>query len=321
MIIFLFGKDNYRSRQQLKKMIAKFRVERDPSGMNVSVLNCEIEEPGVILEHILAIPFLAERRMVVLESFLSSKHKTLQENILERIQEKKLPEDNVYVFWEDTDTFRNKTNKELFEILKKEKFSQQFDILSLPQLQSFIEQEITEGGGKIEKSALTHFSENTTGDMWKTAGIISQLLAYKNTEIITIKDIHLFLERKIDDNIFNLVDAILQKQSKQIFAMIREQTKLRDAHYVFAMILRQMRILLEMKDLEERKFNLNDSTLPKELGLHPFVFKKTIPLLKRFTYIELKEIYQYLLQVDKDLKTGGKDDVLVDILVGKLCSK
>ncbi|MFH0857680.1 MAG: DNA polymerase III subunit delta [Candidatus Magasanikbacteria bacterium] len=321
MIIFLFGKDTYRSRQQMKKMISKFRVERDPSGMNVSILNCEVEEPGTLLEHILAVPFLAERRMVVLESFLSSKHKNLQENIIERIQEKKLPEDNVYIFWEDTDTFRNKTNKDLFEILKKEKFSQQFDILSVPQLQSFIEQEIAEGGGKIEKNALIHFSQNTTGDMWKTAGIISQILAYKNTEIITLDDINLFLEKKVDDNIFNLVDAILEKKSKQIFAMIREQTKLRDAHYVFAMVLRQMRILLEMKDLEERKYNLQDSTLPKKLGLHPFVFKKTIPLLKKFTYRELKEIYQYLLQIDKDLKTGGNDEVLVDILAGKLCSK
>ncbi len=66
MLIFLSGPDTFRSRKQLKKMIEKFKTDRDPQGFNVVVLDCRVSEPSYILEQILTPPFLAEKKLVIL---------------------------------------------------------------------------------------------------------------------------------------------------------------------------------------------------------------------------------------------------------------
>src|SRR3989339_905246 len=101
MLIYLYGPDTFRSRQQLKKMIEKFKIDRDPQGLNVVVVDAEKEEAGVVLQQISASPFLAERRMVVLENLLSSTgKKELQEDIFDRIKRNSIPESTVLLFWE-----------------------------------------------------------------------------------------------------------------------------------------------------------------------------------------------------------------------------
>ena len=126
MIIFLYGPDTFRSRKQLKKMIDKFKTDRDPDGFNVSVLDCVKEEQGKILEQVLAVPFLVEKRMVVLENLLDSKQDELQEEILKRIEEKSFLETTVLVVWEATEKFKTKMGKKMFDRLSKEKFCRFF---------------------------------------------------------------------------------------------------------------------------------------------------------------------------------------------------
>ena len=129
------------------------------------------------------------------------------------------------------------------------------------------------------------------------------------------------MEETADDNIFNLVDAIVGKQPKKVYNMIGQQYKNgEDAHYIFAMMLRQFRILLELRDLCDRDGTAQSGALATKLGLHPFVVKKSLPLVKKYNLTELKEIYQRLLDFDIQTKTSGGDQkVLLDILVGRVC--
>jgi len=312
-------------------MIDKFKIDRDPQGLNVTVLDCEKEEPGLIMEQILSMPFLAEKRMVVLENLLSATKKgDLQEQILKRVEEKNLPEDNVYVFWEgahSTDAQgklkpKTKVAKEFYERLEKEKYAQEFPALVGTKLSAWIDTEIKEKNGKISSHALQLLVQNTKGDIWLIHSLIEQLLAYKGGEEIQTEDVNLFLEASADDNIFNLVDAIVAGQSKQVYKMIREQYRIgKDPHYVFSMILRQFRILLEMRDLFDREDNIGSNVMASKLELHPFVVKKSLPFIKKYNLQTLKNIYESLLDFDKKIKTGqGQPDLLLDLFVGKLCT-
>src|SRR3989339_2093468 len=117
MIIFLYGEDTFRSRQQLKKMAAKFKTERDPQGLNAITLDCEKENAGKIREQISQIPFLAEKRLIILENLLTGKQTELQEELAEKIKNKKLPESSILIIWEKTSNFKNKTAQALFSVL------------------------------------------------------------------------------------------------------------------------------------------------------------------------------------------------------------
>ncbi len=320
MLIFLFGSDTFNSHRQLKKMTAKFKAERDPQELNVAVLDCERETPDKIWEQILATAFLAEKRLVVLKNLLLSKHKELQTALLKRLEEKKLPEENVLIFWESASEFKNPEAKALAARLQKEKFAQQFEPPTGLKLKAWINQELKERTGKINVSALNYLTENAGTDIWLLGSLLAQLLAYKNGEEITVADIALFLEQKIDDSIFNLVDAIVAKQPQKVFQMMREQYRLgKDPGYIFVMILRQFKILLELRDLYEREDKLTSDQIAKKLGLHPFVVKKSLPMIKRYTMAELKNIYQQLLDIDIKTKTGqGDQSIMLDLFVGKM---
>ncbi len=320
MIIFLSGKDTYRSRQHLTKMVNKFKQDRDPQRLNVVKLDSAKEKPGTTMEQILAMPFLAEKRMIVLENLLSSKHKELMEELLQKIKDKKLPETNIIIFWEGTDKFKTKAAKALQAELNKEKFSQQFDELKGWQLSNWIKEEIANRGGKIENNALQYLATNLPGDMWQLNSVIDQLVAYKNGEI-GVEDVMLFLEEKVDDNIFNLVDNIVAGRSQEAYKMIREQYRIgEDVQFMFAMILRQFRILLELRDVFEKEDLLDSNILAKRLELHPFVVKKSLPMVRKYDMPTLKAAYHQLLELDIGIKTGQENgEVLLDLFVGKVC--
>ncbi len=320
MILFLYGKDTFRSRQQLHKMVEKFKVDRDPSGMNVVRLDCEkASEAEQVLEQILSIPFLAERRMVVVENLLLSKQADLKEEILKRVEEKTIPESTVALFWEGTDTFKTKDSKELLERLSKEKYAQLFELLAGPKLTGWIAAELEARGGKIEMSALSFLAQHAGADMWRLNSLIDQFISYKKNAPITLADVQLFVDEKADDNIFNLIDAIVAKQPKKVFAMIEEQYKKgEDAGYIFAMLVRQYRILLEMKDATTRQ-DMTSDVLAKQLDIHPFVAKKSLPIVKKYTLSELENVYDRLLKIDIATKTGqGQLETMVDLFVGRV---
>jgi DNA polymerase III subunit delta len=321
MLIFLYGKDSFRSRQQLKKMIDKFKSDRDPDGYNVARLDCEKEETGKVLEQLLAIPFLAPKRMVVLENLLASKNKELRADILKRVEEKTLPETNIIIFWEGNDKFRTKDAKAFMARLVKEKYVQLFDELSGAKLSGWIAGEVASRDGKINNPAINYLSQHVGGDMWRLNALIDQLIVYRSGEDIRVEDVELFLEQKVDDNIFNLVDAIVGGRTEKVFGMIQEQYRQgKDPLYVFAMILRQFRILIELRDLFDRDSSMQSNVMAKKLGIHPFVVKKSFPFVQRYDMERLKNIYKQLLEFDIQTKTGQGDPlVLLDVFVGKIC--
>lgn len=323
MIIFLYGPDTFRSQRQLKKMVDKFKQERDPQGFNISILNCAQEKNNQILEQILATPFLAEKRMVILENLLSATKKTdLQEKILEYLEAKSLPKENIYIFWESDCKPKTNVSKNLLSRLLQEKYAQKFEIYKDTKLSAWVNQEIQERGGKISPQALEYLVKNIADDIWKLNSIIDQLISYKLEKEIELKDVELFLDEKIDDNIFNLVDALIAGQSKKVYQMIREQYRIgENPQFILSMILRQIKILLELRDLYDREDILSSDLLAKKLNLHPFVVKKSLPFVKKYNQNKLKNIYHKLLEIDIKTKTGqGDQSMLLDILVGKITS-
>lgn len=320
MIIFLYGKDTYRRRAHLHKMMEKFKADRDPQGLNTVRVDCS-KEPQKVMEQVLAAPFLAERRMVVVEHLLASKQKELQQEILKRIEEKNLPDTNVVVFWEATDAYKTKDAKALLARLQKEKYAQQFDVLKGVQLGGWVAGEVAARKGKISSHATQYLIQHTN-DSWQLSSLVDQLVAYKQGEEIGVADVQLFLDETADDNIFNLVDAIVGKQPRQAYAMIQQQYAIgEDVQFMFAMLLRQFRILIELRDLFERDDAQASNVLAKKLGLHPFVVKKSLPLAKRYTLEQLRQAYQLLLDLDIQIKHGEADqELLLDVFVGKVCA-
>lgn len=320
MLVFLYGKNTFDSLARLKEMIAKFKKERDPQGLNMAIIDCEKNAKDV-LGQILSAPFLSEKRLVVLKNFLLSKDTVVQENLLEIIKNKRIPETNIIIFWEGVDSYKTKTAKKLFEALSQEKYSQKFAEFNGIALGQWIAAKVKDRGGKINRDAVQFLVLHGNKDMWALNSLVDQLVCYSSDKEIGLDDAQVFLDEKIDDNIFNLVDAIIGKQEKQVYKMIQEQYRQgKDAQYIFSMILRQIRIMLELRDLFDKQDKTSSDELAKKLGLHPFVVKKTLQFARNYNMGKLKGIYKQLLETDIKIKTGyGDSKILLDLMVGKIC--
>lgn len=323
MILFLYGKDTFRSREYMRKMIEKFKKDRDPQGMNVSHFDAQKDSGPRILEEIGALPFLAEKRLVVIENLLVSKQDELRDSLLKKIEELTIPPSTILLLWESIDTVKGKDVKELFDRLQKEKYAQAFDLLEGQKLEAWIAAEMEDRGGKMSHEAIHFLVTHVGNDMWRLHTVIDQMLAFTEGKEITVKHLEQVVEKSVDDNIFSLIDAIVQKRQQTIYQLLEEQYKQgNDAGYIFAMMLRQFRIMLEMKDVMERTGEKNDAVIAKQSGIHPFVAKKSIPLVNKYSIEELKWVYEELLKMDIETKTGGGDQkTLLDIFIGRLCSR
>ncbi|MDD4477102.1 MAG: DNA polymerase III subunit delta [Patescibacteria group bacterium] len=319
MIIYIFGEDTFRSREYLGRTISEFKNKRDPQGYNTSVLDASVGAEKILSE-ITASPFLAEKRLIVLKNVLSSKDDALVSAFLEIYKNKKVPENNIIIFWQGEPVGKSKNVKELAEFLSKEKYSQEFPFFDGTKLAVWTREEIKKRGGTISQQALSYLSANVGKDMWFLNSIIDQLISFKNKDEIQLADAQVYLDEKADDNIFHMAEAMASGDKKSAFKLLSEQRRMgEDEGYIFGMVLRQFRILLELRDLFEREDNITSDEAAKRISLHPFVVKKSLPLARRYPMSKLKEIYNQLLDVDIKTKTGqGDRETLLDLFVGKL---
>lgn len=317
MVIYIYGEDTFRSRQYLQEQIARFKQARDPQGYNVIFVDGKKDEQGKILSEMVSMPFLAEKRLVVVENILSSSEKELLADIIGRIKEKKLPESSIIIFWQGENMGKVKEVKELDAILKKEKYVQKFEELVGVQLISWIAAEIKKRGAKISNVAVNYLSQNAGKDNWFLNSLLDQLTAYVVDKEIEVADVNLFLNEKIDDNVFNMVEAVVSGNKKQAYKLLEEQRRLgEDDFKIFGLIVWQFRTLMMMRSLFESQDNIGSDAMTKELGLHPFVVKKNLSLVKKYNKKQLTNIYVQLLNMDMKAKNGQADlGLSLDLLI------
>lgn len=320
MVIYIYGEDSFRSREFLKQNIDRFKKERDPQGMNVVFLDGQKIESGQFWSEATASAFLAEKKMIIAQNILSNKDVDLLESLIDGIKNDKIPEQNIVIFYQSEPVGKTKLVQELQKLLIKEKWAKEFVGLSGSELINWIKTEVKQRGGSVDLAAINFLAQNAGKDIWYLDSLIDQLVAYIEGKEISLADAQLFLEEKVDDNVFNMVDAIVAGNRKLAFKLIEEQRRLGEEDgLIFGMALRQFRILISMRDLFNREENISSDEMAKMLGLHPFVVKKSLPFIKKYSLDKLKDIYNQLLEIDIKTKTGQADQsLLVDLFVGKL---
>jgi len=323
MFILLYGSNTFYSRQQLKKSIEDFKKQRDPSGMNTVVFDAEKAEIHQILENIVASPFLAEKRLVVIEKALSKGSKDLMEALWTMVETNKIPATAVVIFWEGE--LVEKKVHPLTTWLKKQKFSKEFKEFSPLELSNWILKEVQTEKMEIENLALNNLiAHPLSSNLWSLYNELQKICAYVQANQgtkITSKDVSLFLTDAPDDNTFHFIDALVSKNSKQAIKLLHDQWDSGAAEpQVFGALVWQFKTLLLVKDYQNLNPAVSSEMAAKNLGLSPYVVKKAFGALRNFPFEALKKIYGELLEIDKKVKTGEGDyQLLLDLLVNKIC--
>lgn len=109
-------------------------------------------------------------------------------------------------------------------------------------------------------------------------------------------DVKLF---KIPKNIFLFLETISPNNSLSSIKMFHELIKNSEPEFVFAMIVRQFRILLAIKDLK------SSEAIDEVKRLSDWQIRKISSQAGLFTIEKLKNVYKRIGEIDLGLKTGS----------------
>jgi DNA polymerase-3 subunit delta len=319
MIIFLYGPDTFRSRQKLNEIIERYK-KIHKSGLNLKFFEGEELKFEDLKDEFQQSSMFKEKKLVVLTNFFS--------NLV--FKERFLKEGKNFVNSVDIILFYEKNpipeKDSLFHFLIKNAKSQEFKLLAGQKLKNWVKKEFLNYGIEINQEALEKLISFVGNDLWQMENEIKKLAAYKtgHNQVTTLtkvcpeikkEDVELLVKPKIETDIFKTIDAIASKNKKEALKLLRAHLEKGDSPlYLFSMINFQFRNVLIVKDLIERNLSPHDSNY-----LRPYLVKKIIPFLEKFSLSKLKKIYQKLFQLDLAIKTGKiSPEVAIDLLITEI---
>ncbi len=254
-----------------------------------------------------AIPFLAERRVVIVEDALAQNSPA---NFIDQLRDylPQLP-DATRLFFLESQPLRSNHRLLTFAEKQENGFVRLFKRPEGRDLERWVQQRVQERGGDIEPHAIHLLVSSAGNDLALLANEIEKLVLYRLDQgPITAGDVTLLCPYVAEASIFDLVDALGARDGHAAAGLL--QTKLAegaDPFYLFAMIVRQFRLLLQAKELAGE--GLRPPAIASRLKIHAFVAGKVAQQCQQFSLDQLEHIYDHLLQTDVGVKTGQSDMV------------
>jgi DNA polymerase-3 subunit delta len=331
MLIFVYGDDTFRVQEKVKELTAAFAKKFDPAGLNLSRFGSDAES-GEVLQAVGSLPFMSQRRMVVIRDLVAT---TKKDGETAWASLANAPESSIVVLWDTIDIEK----KPLYKVIAsgaKQSLVHKYPFPSLEgtALTKWTADRVKARGGQIAPDALRELVERVGPDLWQMDNEIAKLVAWRGqgTPPITRADIDELVRANFEGEIFALVDAVSRKDTAKAIRLL-EQERLSGASdfSIFGMLVRQVRIMLAARAVLDAATTPNPSlpagrqglerrgTLEQDMDLHPFVAQKALEAAKRFTFDELRATHDLLFKYDAGMKSGLLDaELAVDLATAKL---
>ena len=321
-IFLIHGEDDFLASEKL--IFFRNGSIKKYGDFNVTQFSEENIDLNKILNEINSLPFLGEKRVVILENILSATKKDDRKKLMESALSS--PDSTVVIFFENKDLLPYKAKDRVKEI---ENFMANLDPknifhfqnMDIARLNRWIGDKLKAKGFSIEPRAINGLVALVGYDTRQIDNEIKKLTSYKYKEKnINSDDVLKLVKANVDTNIFSLTDALAQKDIKIAQRILKNITDSGEEIYgVLSMIAFQFRNLILIKLAEKEKIPLQ--TFLTETKMNPYVHKKTLQQTRNFTLEKLKEIYHLIFETDLSIKTGEKEPGLaLDLLVVKICS-
>ena len=283
----------------------------------------------------LSVPFLAERRLVILEDALkpyegSGKQKPRKE-FLDLLESLPSTTGLVLIIADRMKYFRKtrtrdwETLNDRHWLIKWTRTTAQrtwIENCALPsgdEMVVWIKAKAVELGGEIKPIAAAKLADYVGNHTQQAAREIEKLLTYVNFERpVDDDDVERLSIEVRQRDIFTLVDAIGNRDGEKALEMFHLLLEELDFTYdIFPMIIRQFRLILQAREIIDG--GGSDRDVAAQLHIHPFIANKVFTQSGKFDLQALESIYQWLLEIDVGQKTGGMPgEIAVDLLITRL---
>ena len=274
-----------------------------------------------------AIPFLAEKRLVLVEGALSALERrdgrtgsrgrgapTQAASTWEGLEDyvSRMPPTTSLVFADGAVRRGNPFLERLRPVAQ---------VIELPTpngeaLARWVRTATTAKGGSINPGAIALLCRLVGPNLFALDGELEKLILYADGSSIEESHVRQLVSQAREASIFTVVDAILEGRSKiALNSAARLFEGGADFSYIVAMLARQLRLVLLARDFAEQGHSWPEVGRRLNIGAE-FALRKTLDQAKRHSRPGLVRLYERLLEADLAVKQGKlEEEVALELLV------
>ncbi|MEN4041317.1 MAG: DNA polymerase III subunit delta [Anaerolineaceae bacterium] len=173
-------------------------------------------------------------------------------------------------------------------------------------------------GGSFTPAAALALTAHVANDTRLANLEIEKLLAYVNYQRpVEGEDVEMLSVGSGQTSVFEMVDAMAGGNPTAALRMLHNLLEEQEPIYLFAMIIRQFRLLLQIREMMDEGGSLK--FIEKTLLQPEFVVRKLYGQAQRFSLNQLDAIYRQLLAVDESMKTSSVPaDLALDMFIAEV---
>lgn len=195
--------------------------------------------------------------------------------------------------------------KKIVKLLKEKSKVIYKELIDNKDLPRFVINEFNNEGYKIDYKAANYFVNYVGKNVDILLSEINKMIIFKdNDKNITINDIDEISSKAINDNVFDLSDAIMKKDFKRMYDCYNDLIILKEEPIkIIAMLGNQFNLVYQCKLLSSK--GLSEKEIATSLSVHPYRVKLAIET--DYMINELKDILIKLHNLDFEIKSGKVD--------------
>ncbi|HXF61907.1 MAG TPA: DNA polymerase III subunit delta [Caldilineaceae bacterium] len=343
MVYLFLNADEYLAARRLRALKAAVG-DAELAGLNITELEGPQTDAGEILGQASMLPFLADRRLVIVRGYLAHLEKRMAASkgpdsaahaeaarFLNGLAEVGESSDLVLV---EPSLDKRRSPWKGFRLAQEgappapgvQELVQagqiQIEEQTTPDARSlpgWISQEAKTRRIAIEPQAVQLLAAFVGTNLRQIENELVKLATYARERPITAEDVHLLVSDASEAMVWSLTDALSQRNPR---AAMQALQGLRrgdaNAFYLLTMIARQYRIMLKVKEAMRSQRGANEYDLAKQLGEKPYPIKKAMQQAAGYSFDELIGVLDRLLEADYAMKTGADPDTEIDLLIAEL---
>lgn len=287
--------------------LIKREIDKITKDINdVTTYDLSLEKVDNLLNDASVISMFGDKKVLIGENalFLSTTSSSINHDLdyLERYLEDD-NHDNIVIFTLNENKLDER--KKIVKLLKKRATVIHKDVIKDKDLPDFVMDEFSNNGYKIDYKTASYFVQYAGSNVDILISEINKMMMYKDDDkIIKIEDINEITSKKINDNIFDLSNAIMDKNFKKMYECYNDLMTLKEEPIkIIAMLGSSFTLVYQCKLLYNDGKRQNE--IADILKVHPYRVKLAIE--NNYKINNIKEILKKLHNLDYEIKSGQID--------------
>lgn len=315
-VYLFFGPEDY-LRAQAVRRLKEHLLPPGAEEFDYHVLDGGTAAVEDILSALSYAPVLAEHRLVVVRGTgLFAGGDAGAENILEYLSR---PAGGCCLVFE-TGRGVDKRRK-LYKEIDRAGVALECTRLKPQELVKWLAKQAAEEGCSLHRDAAEELLARCGRDMYGLYNEVKKLACYAGTgNMIGPGMVRELVAGRVEENIFEVVDAVGEKDCLRALAGIRNLLlQKQQPQQITGMVARQFRLLLQVQSMADRGYNREQ--IIAALKMHPYVYQKIYRQRNNFATGQLVHIINGLTDLDYRVKTGQTSFYpAMETLVLKICA-